>query len=549
MSLTKVTHSMILGSVVDVLNYGAVGDGIADDTNAIKAAITAALALRQIGSGGKFGGNPLEVSVGTAPTLYFPSGIYKVTSALTPDTANYIAFLSIVGEEAIIAVSDGVICFGGVGYMTNISGLAIRDGSVAISVKTNNADTSLINISNCSFADQTTATVRTDNNSNSTQLTIQHCKYVNYEATGYFLYQVTGDRVDIKNTWVYTQAPAAFYVAGGQLSMYEMVGVPDGLINQTGGRWIDFTGDAQSLICYNSRFGGESAGTAIVFNYVTPQATYPFFTSQIIFKDCDLFAGNAGRADRGVVIAKSGLPGIVRIEGCRGPTDAFFINDQMTSGTLIDWLNTYEISAVGKGTLSIMINNTSTASATLSTSAALTKRLRPYLYLETDGTIDTSYINRQLNLPYVDTLTIQSHVVQGLNYPMTSTSTTIAIVDTEIYTNTSFMGFSGKAIYDVHISGNPNNAGSSTYNVPLIGALIVGGGFIATPQTEIFYSDIYKPNFTGLVEFTVTAVFWNGTSEVANITPGDTAYQIRIKVDGFVTSTGTALVVRLTKRL
>jgi hypothetical protein len=549
MSLTKVTHSMILGSVVDVLNYGAVGDGIADDTNAIKAAITAALALRQIGSGGRFGGTALGVSEGTAPTVFFPSGVYKITSTLSDDTANFLAYLNFVGEDSFLVFANGIIGFGGVGYMSTFQGLQFRGGATAISIKTNNADTSLIDISYCQFNDQTTASVATDSNSNSTLLTISNCKYVNYQSTGYLLYALTGDRMDVSKTWVYTAAPACFYVAGGQLSMYEMVGVPDGLINQTGGRWIDFTGDAQSLICYNSRFGGESAGAAIVFNYVTPQYAPPFFTKQIIFKDCDLFAGSADRADRGVVIAKSGLPGIVRIEGCRGPSDAFFINDQMTSGTLIDWLNTYEISSVGKGTLSIMINNTSTASATLSTSTALTKRLRPYLYLETDGTINTSYINRQLNLPYVDTLTIESQVVQGLSYPMTSTSGTIAIVDTGIYTNTTFMGFGGKAIYDVHISGNPNNAGSANYNVPLIGALIVGGGFIATPQTEIFYSDIYKPNFTATAEFTVTSVFWNGTTEVANITPGDTTYQIRIKVDGFVSSTGSQLVVRLTKRL
>lgn len=548
MSLTKVTHSMIQGSVIDVLNYGAVGDGIVDDTNAIKAAITAAKAQRQIGSGGRFGGS--GVSEGTAPTVFFPSGVYKITSTLSDDTANFLAYLNFVGEDSFLVFADGIIGFGGVGYMSIFQGLQFRGGATAISIKTNNADTSLVDISYCQFNDQTTASVATDSNSNSTLLTISNCKYVNYQSTGYFLYALTGDRMDVSKTWVYTGAPACFYVAGGQLSMYEMVGVPDGLINQAGGRWIDFEAGAQSLICYNSRFGGESAGAPIVFNYATPDTISPFLTSQIIFKDCDLFAGSAGRADRGVVIAKSGLPGIVRIEGCRGPSDSFFINDQMTSGTLIDWLNTYSNPSTTKGNLSIMINNTSTIGVSLSTSAALTEKLRPFLYFETDGTIDSSYINRQLNLPYVNAITVESQVVQGLNYPMTSTSTTIAIVNTGIYTNTAFIGFGGKAIYDVHISGNPDNSGSATYNVPLIGALVVGGGLVAgNPKTEIFYSDIYKPNFTGLTEFTVTSVFWNGTTEVANITPGDTTYQIRIKVDGFVSSTGTSLVVRLTKRL
>ena len=43
MSLTKTTYSMIDGAAVNVFDYGAVGDGVADDTAAINAAITYAL--------------------------------------------------------------------------------------------------------------------------------------------------------------------------------------------------------------------------------------------------------------------------------------------------------------------------------------------------------------------------------------------------------------------------------------------------------------------------------------------------------------------------
>lgn len=62
MALTKVTYSMIEGAPFSVLDYGAVGNGVADDTAAIQAAIDAVAV-----SGGE---------------LLFPPGTYKITSPL-----------------------------------------------------------------------------------------------------------------------------------------------------------------------------------------------------------------------------------------------------------------------------------------------------------------------------------------------------------------------------------------------------------------------------------------------------------------------------------
>ena len=63
MALTKVSYSMIEGAQVNVLDYGAVGDGATDDTAAIQAAVTATIAA---------GGGIVNLNVGT----------YKITSPI-----------------------------------------------------------------------------------------------------------------------------------------------------------------------------------------------------------------------------------------------------------------------------------------------------------------------------------------------------------------------------------------------------------------------------------------------------------------------------------
>ena len=63
MGLTKVSYAMINGAPLNVLDYGATGDGSTDDTSAIQTALTACDAA---------GGG----------TVYFPTGNYKITSTI-----------------------------------------------------------------------------------------------------------------------------------------------------------------------------------------------------------------------------------------------------------------------------------------------------------------------------------------------------------------------------------------------------------------------------------------------------------------------------------
>lgn len=90
MSLTKVSNSMIAGAIVNVLDFGAVGNGVADDTAAVQAAINFCLTT-DLGPGGR-------------PTKNLAiSGRCRITSSLIVnrqvDTGPANNFFTIYGES------------------------------------------------------------------------------------------------------------------------------------------------------------------------------------------------------------------------------------------------------------------------------------------------------------------------------------------------------------------------------------------------------------------------------------------------------------------
>jgi len=115
MSLTKSTYSMIDGAPINVLDFGAVGDGTADDTAAIQRAVdyaaTVQVNLQYTGS---------STYVNAAPTIVFPAGVYRVSSTISLNALRYARLIG-DGKSLIIgaaATTKTVTGFSATGFWT-----------------------------------------------------------------------------------------------------------------------------------------------------------------------------------------------------------------------------------------------------------------------------------------------------------------------------------------------------------------------------------------------------------------------------------------------
>lgn len=536
-----------LRKIVSVKDFGAVGDGVADDTAAIRAAIAYALAVRFNGNSGIYGSGTFFVA--SLPTIHFPTGVYKVTDYLTPDVNRAIANYEFTGERSIIVADAGVTVFGGCGYNVNFSGLTFRGGACAVSIKTANLDTVRISISNCEFHEQTESCVRTDATSQSSIINITNSKFIQTIANNYIFEFLSGDVINIDNCWITANSnnQAAFYVGAGIIAnMTDSCLVPWGDFVSPApdsfvltGRWFDFYG--LNLRCRNVRFGGEGGGAPIVYNFtnVKTSTSFPWIYSTIVLDACEIPCNlPTNRVDAGVIVAKSGLPSVIRIVGCRGKTNAPFIYDGLTSGTLAAYLSSYETSATQYAALSIEIVNNISRDYSLTNDATASGILEKY------G--KRSSASQTGNRDFF--AAIECKRLNGDLYSQTGASGTTSIVDTGITASAPLVGYGVSAVYDIVVAGNFNSAGSGSYRDTQFGMIAIGTGSFTGTQTSVTYTKLAQSTVTAVGSLTISAVFWDGATESASAPVNSLTHQLRIKIAGYAGTVGSQQTVRLVKR-
>jgi hypothetical protein len=289
----------ISSPVINVRDFGAAGDGQADDTVAIRAALDAAQAQHVSLT------TPWGVYYNTSPVVLFPPGRYKVTQTLPVSTT------VIRGEGyASIEMADRTkdILYGDWAWRMTIEGLTLIGGRAQVSLGNPNIDTGFLVVRDCKFYFSGGPAVEFREGSNSTHAIVQDCEFIEC-AQALINYC---DQLSVARLWITSSREmanqAVIEARGGRCSFSDLLLVP--LVNGKDQRWID--NYAHVLACVHCRFGGEGGGFTPVVNFTKFRTDE--VPTQILLQDCNVCA--QGNNKRKCAIYCEEVPNAIALRDC-----------------------------------------------------------------------------------------------------------------------------------------------------------------------------------------------------------------------------------------
>ena len=339
MALTKVSYSMIDGAYINVRDFGAVGDGVADDSAAIQAAIDEAEA-QQISN--NYPGSGAAVNGG--PTVYFPIGVYRVNSGLTTGSMRTVVLIGdgkvvIVGNTSTTKTVD-FLTGTTVRYFT-VQNIQFQNFDTVFTISTNNLDLSRWDIENCQAAGINLFIDTVSHpTSRSTVVSFRDCVW-QYDCVQ--IARIFCDSVTFESCWIGSgdDTTSSIY-ANSNLSFYSCMFVPAGsgtsgrcavrLTNDNGAggtatdnmRGVTFDG------CRMSNEGGNGPIVVCDFPVANPVTQ---FTPRIVFQSCALVAYTGAPYEVGN--SESGIVYLIQYPAFVSFTDCSFLNVGGTNSKVV----------------------------------------------------------------------------------------------------------------------------------------------------------------------------------------------------------------------
>lgn len=320
-----------LGEMVSVKDFGAVGDGVTDDTAAIQAAVTYITRINVVATGS-------STAINTGAYLVFPFGSYLISDTIAISS---LRTLNIYGDNSILlgTGSVSVNLFTGTNLRNvHVKDLVIQNFNTVFAISTNNLDSSAWCFENIR-SDAVVCFIDTlsYNASRSTHVVFRDCTW-QYGVRQ--LAKIYCDSVTFYNCWFGSSEYAnAYILANSNISFFSCMFVPTGA--PIAGRcWVKFTNDngaggvttdnARNIGFYTCRMGAESAGGGgayVVADYPALTSTY-VANAAIDFVNCYIGAYSSGSFETGN--SESGIvyitqyPSSISFQGCSlqtvGPT-------------------------------------------------------------------------------------------------------------------------------------------------------------------------------------------------------------------------------------
>jgi len=254
------------GLSVDVRDFGARGDGVTDDTEAIRAAVKAAFERRRVPQHPQYG---YFVSFAE---VYFPSGHYIISDTMDISYIklrgeNYAAIEQVDPEKDLFYAHDA--------WRQLIEGLTFLGGRVQLNLGNPNVDTGHVTVRDCHFKNSRDAAVQMRKGSNSTFFKVENCVF--WDCGQSVINHC--DMAVVRDCWMSTSASMqnkAVMENYGVMHVDNLLGVPR--VSRGPEKWVDPRGTAREISnqrwidnysvvhIRNSRFGGEGGGFPAVCN-------------------------------------------------------------------------------------------------------------------------------------------------------------------------------------------------------------------------------------------------------------------------------------------